>query len=228
MAKSNLPHPASPDTRELILNVAGPIFAENGFHATTVRQITRKAGVNLASVNYHFRDKHELYVSVLKRAYHAAAHTSQADYSGIPRQQLRTFIHTFLTYLLDPNRPEWQGSLIVREMGQPTRALDRLIAESVTPVRRRLVRIVRELLGPGVSEAQVNLSCASIIGQCLHYVHCREMISRLLPNGERLCRDVETLADHIFNFSVAGLKGMKASGKPASSRRRVSRSKISL
>jgi len=228
MTKPSLHPPASADTRELILNVAGPIFAENGFHATTVRQITRKAGVNLAAVNYYFRDKQELYVSVLKRAYQAAAHTTQADYAGPPRQQLRTFIHTFLTYLLDPKRPEWQGSLIVREMGQPTQALDRLVAESISPVRLRIVRIVRELLGPGVSEKQVNLSCASIIGQCLHYVHCREMISRLLPDGDRLCRDVETLADYIFNFSLAGLKGMKSCEKPATPQRHVSRSKISL
>jgi len=221
-------HSAPVETRELILNAAGRIFAENGFHATTVRQITREAGVNLAAVNYHFRDKHELYISVLKRAHQAAAKTEEADQAGTPRQRLRTFIQSFLAYLLDPKRPAWQGSLIAREMAQPTPALDRLVAESIEPVKRRISGIVRELVGPDVPETRVGLSCLSIIGQCLHYVHCREMISRLFPKGSDVPRDVETLTDHIYEFSLAGLNAMKNRKKSGSPRRRRSPSKISL
>ena len=193
------------DTQELILHAAGRIFAENGFHATTVRQITREAGVNVAAVNYHFRDKQELYVSVLKRAYHAAANTAEADFPAPPRERLCIFIRMFLGYLLDPKRPEWHGILIAREMARPTPALDRLVAESLQPVKKRIGGIVREILGSGVHEPHVGMACLSIIGQCLHYVHCREMISRLFPTGQHLTRDVETLADHIFEFSMAGL-----------------------
>ena len=225
MRKSN---PLPVETSELILNAAGRIFAQIGFHATTVRQITREAGVNLAAINYHFRNKNELYVSVLKRAYQAAANTAEADHAGTPRQRLRTFIRMFLAYLLDPQRPEWQGSLIAREMAQPTRALDRLVAESIVPVKRRLVGIVRELLGPGVPETRINLSCASIIGQCLHYAHCREMISRLFPKERPVYRDVETLTDHIFEFSLAGLNALKGREKSTPPRRRRFRPTVSL
>jgi TetR/AcrR family transcriptional regulator, regulator of cefoperazone and chloramphenicol sensitivity len=222
------PHASSVDTRELILNAAGRIFAENGFHATTVRQITREAGVNIAAVNYHFRDKQELYVSVLKRAYQAAAKTAQADLPGPARERLRIFIRMFLGYLLDPRRPEWQGVLIAREMARPTPALDRLVAESISPVKRRIGGIVREILGPGVPENTVGLACLSIIGQCLHYVHCREMILRLFPDGRRVTRDIDTLASHIFAFSIAGLNAMRVRKKTASSKRRLSRTALSL
>jgi len=222
------PNTSSVDTRELILNAAGRSFAENGFHATTVRRITREAGVNLAAVNYHFHDKHELYISVLKRAHQAAAITAAADRAGTPRQQLRTFIRMFLAYLLDPKRPEWQGSLIAREMAQPTQALDRLVAESIEPVKQRIAGIVRELLGPDAPETRVGLSCLSIIGQCLHYVHCREMISRLFPKGSGVPRDVETLTEHIYTFSMAGLNAMKTRKKSAVPLRRRSRPKVSL
>jgi TetR/AcrR family transcriptional regulator, regulator of cefoperazone and chloramphenicol sensitivity len=221
------PNSSSIDTRDLILNAAGRIFAENGFHATTVRQITKEAGVNLAAVNYHFRDKQELYVSVLKHAYQAAANTAEADRAGTPQQQLRIFIHAFLAYLLDPKRPKWQGSLIAREMAQPTKALDRLATESIQPVKQRLVGIVNELLGPGVPEARVNLSSASIMGQCLHYVHCREMIARLFPKENSLPRDVETLAEHIYEFSLAGLTAIKGHPKRKTKLRR-SKPKASL
>ena len=215
------------DTRELILNTAGRIFAENGFHATTVRQITREAGVNVAAINYHFNDKQELYISVLKRAYQSAARTAQADLPGPARERLRIFIHMFLGYLLDPKRPEWQGILIAREMARPTPALDLLVAESIAPVKKRIGGIVRDILGPSIPESRVGMACLSIIGQCLHYVHCREMISRLFPEDRRATRDVETLANHIFEFSIAGLDALKDPSTPKSSIRNRSQTSLS-
>jgi AcrR family transcriptional regulator len=225
MRKSNS---SSTETRELILNAAGRIFAQNGFHATTVRQITREAGANLAAVNYHFRDKQELYLSVLKRAYQAASNTAEADLPGPPRQRLRIFIHMFLAYLLDPKRPQWHGVLIAREMAQPTPALDRLVDESIRPVKHRISGIVREFLGPDASETRVGLSCLSIVGQCLHYVHCRETLSRLFPKASELPRDVETLTEHIFEFSIAGLNAMKKRPAPETPKRRPARTRLAL
>jgi len=207
MSRSS-PRPV-PETREILLEAAGRIFAQNGFHATTVRRITREAGVNLAAVNYHFHDKQELYISTLKRAHQAAARTAGADIAGTPEKRLRAFVHGFLGYLLDPDRPAWQGRLIAREMAEPTRALDRLVEESVLPVKKRIAGIVRELLEPRASDARVRLACCSVIGQCLFYVHCREMISRLFPKQRRDAQDVDGLADHIFRFSLAGLAGMR-------------------
>lgn len=213
-----------PETSELILEAAGPIFAENGFHGTTVRQITQKAGVNVAAVNYHFHDKQELYFHVLKHAHQAAARTAEADFAGTPREQLRAFIRRFLGYLLDPDRPEWQGRLIAREMAHPTQALDRLVEESIQPVRRRVTRIVRDFLGPAAPDTQVHRACFSIIGQCLYYVHCREMIARLFPPKGRVHQDVEALADHIFQFSLAGLSALQ---KPSHSKSKSQRRKSS-
>jgi AcrR family transcriptional regulator len=209
------------DTRHLILDAAGEIFAQNGFHATTVRQITRAAGVNIAAINYHFGDKKELYLCVLQRAYQSASRTAEADLVGPARERLRTFIRNFLGYLLDPKRPEWQGILIAREMARPSPALDRLVAESVGPMKRRIGGIVRELLGPGVPDMRVSLSCLSIIGQCLHYVHCREMIARLFSDGRRVTRDVDALAAHIYEFSLAGLNALKAQHRPLRAPRRL-------
>jgi len=228
MRKSNS---STADTRELILNAAGQIFAQHGFHATTVRQITREAGANLAAVNYHFRDKQELYLNVLKRAYSSATSTAAADLAGPGPARLHTFIFSFLAYLLDPKRPQWHGVLIAREMANPTPALDQLVAESVRPVKHRIAGIVREILGPGATDEQVGLACLSIIGQCLHYVHCREMIARLFPKGS-VPHDVETLTAHIYAFSLAGLNSMKSALKrkpaPVTTPRRRARNRLAL
>ena len=54
-------------TKEKILDVAEALFAEHGFNDTSLRTITSKAGVNLASVNYHFGDNKTLVRAVLNR-----------------------------------------------------------------------------------------------------------------------------------------------------------------
>jgi AcrR family transcriptional regulator len=56
-----------PDTKTAILDAAERLFTEHGFHATSLRDITSEAGVNLAAVNYHFRSKHSLIGAVIAR-----------------------------------------------------------------------------------------------------------------------------------------------------------------
>ncbi|UCX04867.1 TetR/AcrR family transcriptional regulator [Shewanella sp. HL-SH8] len=55
------------DTKTRILDSAEKLFAERGFSETSLRLITSKAEVNLASVNYHFGSKKELIRAVLAR-----------------------------------------------------------------------------------------------------------------------------------------------------------------
>jgi len=54
-------------TKDKILDVAEGLFAEHGFNDTSLRAITSKANVNLASVNYHFGDKKTLIRAVIDR-----------------------------------------------------------------------------------------------------------------------------------------------------------------
>jgi len=42
------------DTQEKLLKAASEVFAEKGCQNTTVAEIGRRAGSNVAAVNYHF------------------------------------------------------------------------------------------------------------------------------------------------------------------------------
>src|SRR5436189_1262804 len=57
----------SADTKTRILDAAELLFMEHGFEATSLRQLTAAASVNLAAVNYHFGSKEELFQAVLTR-----------------------------------------------------------------------------------------------------------------------------------------------------------------
>lgn len=55
------------DTTNAILDTAEGLFAQNGYDATSIREITRHAGVNVAAVNYHYGDKPALLRAVTDR-----------------------------------------------------------------------------------------------------------------------------------------------------------------
>jgi len=55
------------ETKDRILDAAERLFADHGFPATSLRDITNAADVNLAAVNYHFGSKEALLIAVLER-----------------------------------------------------------------------------------------------------------------------------------------------------------------
>jgi len=54
-------------TKDRILDSAERLFAHQGVEATSLRAITKEAGVNLAAVNYHFQSKEALMHAVISR-----------------------------------------------------------------------------------------------------------------------------------------------------------------
>ncbi len=54
-------------TQKKILDAAELLFSESGYYSTSLREITAKAGVNVAAVNYHFGSKEALLDNVLER-----------------------------------------------------------------------------------------------------------------------------------------------------------------
>jgi AcrR family transcriptional regulator len=72
------------EARARILDTAEALFAQRGFHGTSVRDITERAGVRLASVNYHFVSKETLFRDVLLRRADALAEDRLALLERVP------------------------------------------------------------------------------------------------------------------------------------------------
>ena len=60
----SLPHFS---TKDRILYAAEELFAQQGFASTSLRQVTSRADVNIAAVNYHFGSKENLVNEVFRR-----------------------------------------------------------------------------------------------------------------------------------------------------------------
>lgn len=199
------------ETRRQLLEAAGEVFAEVGFRNATVREICRRAGANVAAVNYHFGDKETLYTEVLRYAHGKAL----AKYPPLldlpagaaPEAKLRAFVHSFLLRTFDSGPTAWHGKLMSREMIEPTAALDALVEERMRPMAQELWRIVSAILDCPDTEERVRLCAFSVVSQCVFYHHCRPVICRLFPGqGPLEAEAIARLAEHITQFSLAAMK----------------------
>lgn len=205
----------SSGTRIRLLEAAGHTFAEHGFRGTTVREICRRAGANIAALHYHFGGKEQMYSAVLADTARQALEKYPIGGGVAPdapaAARLEAFIRNYMERLLDEGRPAWFGKLLAREMFEPTAALDQLAREFARPQFERLSGIVAELIGPGATEPVVRRCCMSIVGQCLFYKHAWPMIERLIPSQGLEPADRAELARHITAFSLGAIRGLRDS-----------------
>lgn len=196
-------------TPDRIMEAAGEIFAERGFHDATIREICQRANANVAAVHYHIGDKDELYRAVFQHTIKIAMEKHPLPaVAGSPEEQLRAHVRALLFRILDEGRPSWHGKLIAREMANPTPALENLVDQIRTNLGR-LTDIVRQLL-PDASAETIRHCALSIPGQCLFYFHCRTVVTRVFPEQGYTGTALEQLADHITQFSLAGIRSYRA------------------
>jgi AcrR family transcriptional regulator len=201
------------DTRDRLLRAAGEIFAEQGFRSATVREISRRANVNVASVNYHFRDKEGLYSSVLRYTLDSAVKKYPLELGlkegATHEEALRAFVRLLLSRVLDDGRPTWHGKLMAREFIEPTAALDQMIDEAIKPLYQSLSGILTDLMGPDGDEEKVRMCLMSIVGQCIYYFHVRPVIENIYQR-EFGPKDLEQLSEHITRFSLGGIEALRS------------------
>jgi len=211
---------ATQETRRKLLSAAGEVFADRGFHAATIKEITDRAGASLASVNYHFQDKAELYAAVLRRIAEEIAEVIPPDerLSGHAAARFKQFVHYFCTRVMSREKPVWEQVLMAREMAEPTEALEPMLQQVISPLSEKLSALIAELLAIPATEPAVGLAAASVLGQCAYYMRHRNLFSRMhkqLPGRP----DAELLATHIAAFSLAGIRAMRDAGNGRAGRK---------
>ncbi|MBN1866057.1 CerR family C-terminal domain-containing protein [Candidatus Sumerlaeota bacterium] len=202
------------DTRERILDAAIEEFALNGFKNSTTRAICRRAGVNNAAVNYHFRDKQHLYHSALEEALarHMTRWVGEPLHEGVTAEErLFHFISDQLTHMLGAGSPDDLMRIVSHELLDPTSAIDLFVAEAVNVVHAPARAIVQELLGPEASPQAVSDCIRSVLAQCFLLSHARAIISRMEPESAFDERSIPRHAEHITRFSLGGIAACRES-----------------
>ena len=212
-----------PDTRKRLIGAASALFAERGFHGTKARDIAARAGVNLAAGNYHYGSKKELYLEVLRAEFaetrallkRRGAVRPATELGRLSRQQvvglLRARARVMLDMLIGPPAGV-HGTLMLREMADPSEALPVIVEEFIRPMKQEIEDIVAHL-APGLARRDVERCAFSIVAQALFYRFTMPATLKMwglrqYPRG--LGRQ---LAEHITEFSLGGLERL-AGQKP--------------
>jgi AcrR family transcriptional regulator len=194
-------------TKDRLLQAAGEEFAEKGFECARIRAICDRAQANVASVNYHFGDKEQLYVQAVLDAHRCGIEAGEGDVpdAAEPAEELRAFVRHFLCRVLSLHDPDdWRHRLVLREMLHPTTASDVLIREAIRPRFEQLLGILRRFC-PDAEERKMHAMAFSVIGQCLHYKMARPIAVRLIGPESLEALDLDFLTDHITTFCLAAL-----------------------
>jgi TetR/AcrR family transcriptional regulator, regulator of cefoperazone and chloramphenicol sensitivity len=205
------------DTRSALIEAAAEVFAEVGFHHARVRDICQRAGANVAAVNYHFGDKERLYSEVMRESFTRVTAAYPLDMGVEPgasaEDRLRAFVRSYFLRIFACDGDSRHSRMILREMVEPTAALDQLIQHVVHPTSLVLDNILKELLGPGVPEPTVRMCGMSVIGQALFYIHCQPVIRRAFPDVRIGKTEIDRLAEHVTTFSLAGIYAIRDAAK---------------
>jgi AcrR family transcriptional regulator len=200
-------------TKEKILEAASEVFVAHGFKTATVREICKKAGVNIAAINYHFGDKENLYLATLRYCREISFKKypvyPNAEESESPEEGLKAFIHSFVFRVLEEGPASRFAKLVAREYLQPTKALDVLVKETIRPAFLRLSNIVRQLIGERAGDETVQRCCMSIVSQFLFFLYARPVIKRLFGKASFKAEEITGIARHITFFSLHAIRGMK-------------------
>lgn len=193
-----------------ILDAAETLFAEHGFAATSLRDITAKAGVNLASVNYHFGSKDALLAAVLKRRFGPVnlarlALLTQLEADTAQAPSVEGVVRALLAPVFEQRR-EWdeQGTkflqLIGRLHGVPHTLVRSIMHTQFAEVFERFVPAFQRAL-PHLETEEVALRIFFMMSA---------LINAMTWSGDDMfgtgqpC-DADALLDALVQFGVAGM-----------------------
>jgi len=197
-----------------ILAAAAAVFARTGYGAGSVREISLRARVNVASISYYFGSKEGLYREILLAAHWQALQQEPPvrlqDGQDAP-EALGNWIAFCLRFvLLKRASHPVLGKLMAHEMRQPTAALGELVKLVVRPIFEDLQHIVAALAPTSMQKPEIEMQAHHIVGMCVHYEHSVEVIKRLgfsVPTTED---GIARLAQSITELALHGITGTQA------------------
>ena len=203
----------SEKTRNRLLTAASRIFAEKGFQESTIAEICERAETNIASVNYHFRDKETLYLESWRYAFNQEL-TLYPPNGGVmaeasAEQRLAGRIRSLINRVADDS--SYSFAIINKEMAQPTRLLADILEKEINPQRLQMLGLLKECLGQAASDQQIHYCHTSIMGQCFQLLRLKHMQSaRHFRSHTGDFIDSQAFAEHVVQFSLAGIQAIRS------------------
>lgn len=200
-------------TRDRLLKVAEKLFAQKGYDAVSVREITTTANCNLAAVNYHFGTKQSLYLQMFRERWLSMAQRildcfeeNLAGYGGdsSPDTIIRSLAEAFIKGPLTDEERLYHFQLMTRELIKPTEGFDLVVNEVVRLFFERLGQRLSVIFADTTDAECMILNILSIIAMINYFTVARTPVSKII--GRTYDESFKNrLVQHIVTFCLSGL-----------------------
>ncbi len=197
-------------TKDRILSAAEELFAQYGFAGTSLRQVTGRADVNIAAVNYHFGSKENLVNEVFRRRMDQMSRMrleklreAQASHPGELEPILAAFVEPALAMAQDRNGGGAFIRVIARAYAEQNDRLRRFLSDHYGHVQREFARAIAACL-PHLGKEVLYWRLDFLAGALTYAMADFGLIKRPPDVSEAAHR--QRAARELIKFAAAGLR----------------------
>ena len=201
------PQPFS--TKDRILGAAEELFAQFGFAGTSLRQVTSRADVNIAAVNYHFGSKENLVNEVFRRRMDemsqqrlAGLKLAMKEHPGELEPILAAFVEPALAIAQDRHGSA-VARMVARAYAEKNDALRKFLSEHYGHVLREFAKAISACL-PGLAKDSLYWRLDILVGALTYAMADFGLIRR--PSGVTEAAHRERAARELIRFAAAGFQ----------------------
>ncbi|MDA2927052.1 CerR family C-terminal domain-containing protein [Acidobacteria bacterium AH-259-G07] len=196
------------DTKQKIIQAATKLFAQEGLEGVSIRQISQKAGVNLAAINYHFHSKEQLYMGIITEHFQKMRdYMAKLDCEEIGDE--RVYIKRFVRYYFELlfHRDKEMELIIGRELSVPSTRRDQLARDCFAPALHSLIKVIQRGTNRGrFRNVEAPLAALSLVGMCVFYANKRDMLSHMLKTNTFTDKFRDRVANHTAELFVRSIE----------------------
>lgn len=198
-------------TKQYLLTTGAQEFALKGYNKARIRVICDNAEANLASVNYHFGGKSNLYLAVCEDLY--ARNRWKCSISDIEnadpeacKDALRAYLKQIFSSNFAKNRAvNTLNTLMYREIMEPSDMFDEVFDRYMKNTLKTIERLVCRITGLDNADEKAKFILFSIIAQVEFYRSSGRVASAFagMKDDNFLRENMDKIVDHILSMISA-------------------------
>lgn len=193
------------DTAERILDVAERLFAEQGLDGTSLRAITREAGVNLAAVHYHFGSKEGLLDALVARCAGEVGASRIAELERLSSRPDPADVPSLLRAYLEPALRTERLLLLARLVAHLRLERDGAFVNSWRRHFDEVDRLFEEQLGRALPQLEAS-EVAARFRLALACMHDGFDANASSSDLEAAKQSPDAVLERLIDFAAAGLR----------------------
>jgi AcrR family transcriptional regulator len=204
-------------TRTALIHAGLQLFGRHGFDGTSTRQIAALAKANIGSIAYHFGGKEGLHAAcadfivetIQKIARPVLADAAAAADPPAAAAGLSAAVERMVSFFVASPEAGEIAQFIMRELSQPSAALDRMYKGVLEPLHGQLCRAWAAATGEEADSERTRLTVFTLIGQVVYFRIGREAVLRRMgwtDIGPQQARAIAAVA-------TANLEAMLTAGR---------------